>query len=179
MAAGVFASEELTSGARSTAAPPSITRPTNNRWSPAGSSVFKLAIRPGHYVSVKDRHSGRARGPRHAGELVSPRAAKRFETSAASAWRMLTANRPAAVNDGRVWLVSATLTSNSGGSAGTLQTAVEVKPTGQPSASTVVTTVTPLGNEPMIPKNACLSICTEPPRSRRRRVVEPTRPTAR
>src|SRR5207249_1357308 len=63
--------------------------------------------------------------------------------SARPAARKLTTKRPVASSAGSVLLRLSTETRTSGGSAETEVKALHVRPTGRPSAVTVVTTVTP------------------------------------
>ena len=89
--------------------------------------------------------------------LSSAFEAKSAHRSAQPSLMKLTTNRRACRSASSVLLVRSTHTSSIGGSAETEQTAFVVRPFGSPSASSVVTIATPVGNALMIPKNSCRS----------------------
>ena len=80
--------------------------------------------------------------------LSAPREAKRVASSPRPAARKFTTNDFDSKNAGKLKAPLWMQKRSSGGSAETAQTALLVRPRGEPSSAVVVTTVTPVGKEP-------------------------------
>src|ERR1700727_1979044 len=127
----------------------SLTRPTMISWSPPSSWCStvhsRVAITPSRRgLPVRPR---RWRTPSQA--AARPRRAKLADRCCCRAPSTFTANAPCARTDSRVLLDRSKQTRISGGSRDSELTALAVVPTGWPSASIEVTTVTPVAKWPI------------------------------
>src|SRR5450432_3242349 len=86
--------------------------------------------------------------------LSAPREAKRVASSPRPAAKKFTTNAFDCKNAGRLNAALWMQNNSRGGSADTAQSALLVRPRGEPSPAVVVTTVTPVGNEPRTDRNS-------------------------
>src|SRR5580693_10205795 len=153
----------------------SLTRPTMISWA-AGSS-WCSTVHEGGEIAPSRRglplRPRRCLTPSQA--AARPRRAKLVDRCCCRAPSTLTANAPCARTDSRVLLDNSKQTRISGGSSDSELTALAVVPTGWPSASTVVTMVTPVAKWPIACQKSAAdtSVCIglAPPRRGSVRVI--------